>query len=238
MKHRNSLIHTILLDGCLVLAALFVLSGCAEVLPIVPVVPVEPVEFNGAPVIRPPLVWPQGAYLIPRERYLFDCNLRDTAHAPVTGIYDPEGDAWHIVSVTVWCSERRYAEVVYRPPYEPGVFHAEWGGQVIENAFLVFPLAAYEAAGNGLPYAPLPLAGYPFDPYTQRNTLHGIIFPRTQVMWVRITAADEHGAAATETFMYELLPLEFNAERWTERERRSRLIENNRDAEENCYREA
>jgi len=224
---------------CLLAASLLALFGLSSCLPYIPgeVVPpvMPPIHANTPPVILAPRVYPDDPILTPRVKYLWDFNFSSGTPAtygrPV-GVYDPDGDSWRIVEVTMKCTERRYPETVYCPPREDDVFHATYNGRVVENAFLVFPLTAYEGSGS-VPYAPVPLEGYPCDAAHQRNVFYGIIFPRTQEAILSVTVEDEHGARATGLFSYTVNPRETVTQ--SAHERRDRLIENNREVEDGCW---
>jgi hypothetical protein len=224
---------------CLLAAILLALFGLSSCLPYIPgeVVPplVLPAHANQPPIIAQPRVYPDDPILTPRAKYLFDFNFAAGSSATYgrgCGVYDMDGDAWRIVEVTMQCTYRRYPETIYRPWYVEGVYHAVYNDRLIENAFLVFPLTAYESAGV-LPYAPMPLAGYEYDAARRRDVFLGIIFSGPQGATLTVTVEDEHGAQATGEFYYMVAPLE--AATQSAHERRDRLIENNREIEDGCW---
>ena len=97
--------------------------------------------INNPPTIRRPEILPgMGWFLTPLARTLLNFNYKTTAVYGATGISDPDGDAWHIDSIEVMCSEKfGMADSVFCPPREPGVFHAYYHGEIIENACIVYP---------------------------------------------------------------------------------------------------
>jgi hypothetical protein len=97
--------------------------------------------INGSPTIRRPEILPgMGWFLTPLSRTLLDFNYKTGAVYGATGISDPDGDAWHIVSIEVMCSEKfGLADSIFCPPREPGFFHAYYRGEIIENACIVYP---------------------------------------------------------------------------------------------------
>lgn len=97
--------------------------------------------INDPPTIRRPEILPgMGWFLTPLARTLLNFNYKTTAVYGATGISDPDGDAWHIDSIKVMCSEKfGMADSVFCPPREPGVFHAYYHGEIIENACIVYP---------------------------------------------------------------------------------------------------
>jgi hypothetical protein len=223
---------------CLLAAILLALFGLSSCLPYIPgevVPPGPPIHENTPPIILAPRVYPDDPILTPRVKYLFDFNLVDgssSTYGRGCGVYDMDGDAWRIVSVEMRCSDRRYPETVYCPPYEVGVYHAVFNDRLIENAFLVFPLTAYESDGS-LPYAPMWLDGYFYDVIRRRDVFWGIIFPGQQFATLTVTVEDEHGTRATETFHYTIGPLETGTQ--TDHERQDRWIGNNREVEDGCW---
>jgi len=96
---------------------------------------------NSAPIIRRPLVLPgPGWYLTPLVRTLLDFNYKSSAVDGATGIYDPDGDDWHIVSIQVTCSEKfGLPDSVFTPPREAGVFQALYQGEGVPNACIIYP---------------------------------------------------------------------------------------------------
>jgi len=97
--------------------------------------------INDPPTIRRPEILPgMGWFLTPLARTLLDFNYKTGSVYGATGIYDPDGDAWHIDSIEVMCSEKYgLADSIFCPPREPGVFHAYYHGEIIENACIVYP---------------------------------------------------------------------------------------------------
>ena len=96
--------------------------------------------LNSPPTILRPLILPgMGWFLAPLTRTLLDFN-HTIGSSGATGIYDPDGDSWHIDSIEVMCSEKfGLGDSVFCPPRQVGVFHGLYQGRVIENACIIYP---------------------------------------------------------------------------------------------------
>jgi len=96
--------------------------------------------INGPPIIRRPRLTPDGDWFLnPLVRTLIDFNYYGGSGG-ATGVSDPDGDSWQIDSIEVMCSEKYgLADSIFCPPREPGVFHAYYHGEIIENACIVYP---------------------------------------------------------------------------------------------------
>lgn len=111
---------------------------------------------NAPPLIRRPTVLPgAGWFLQPRVRTILDFNHRAGA-GETSGIYDPDGDAWHIESVSVLCKEKHGLEdSVFRPPLEPGTYQATYQNGVLPNACVIYPTYTGELSAIVASAAPL-----------------------------------------------------------------------------------
>jgi hypothetical protein len=164
---------------------------------------------------RPPTIWrPKIApspdwFFYPRERTLLDFNYTPgSMYDTPSGITDPDGDAWQIVEIKVLCSTKYMYDSIFYPPYEPGVFHASYRGQIIENACIVYPTYT----GNldeetGLPFPPNVEVGYPFDYRTDHNLTPGEM--PSQKATLTVIAEDEWGARAIKNFEIDVGALDF-----------------------------
>ena len=152
---------------------------------------------NIGPTIYKPLItnW----YARPLERTLIDCTYREEkplypGYRPtITGIKDPEGDDWHLVSISVKCDLLDRNDTLFYPPYQPGIFHADG----IDNAAIWYP--TYGGAVNKvseLPYPPYPESGYPYDPCWTSD----IPTMQPQEATITIVAEDQSGAKTSKSF--------------------------------------
>jgi len=191
---------------------------------------------NAAPRISRPCINgdPYRWHLTPRERTLIDFAPHlATLSGPQTGV-QYEG-SWHIVSIQVECELKSLcgvpiADSIFCPPYESGKYHALWGGQVVENACIVYPLYTSETTPDGRPYAPTSEAGYTYDPsrvhdlfelMAQQNAiLNDAAFP-AQDATIRIVIEDEWGRQTAASFHIPVRPLVYvtNYEPWGTRTR-------------------
>lgn len=160
---------------------------------------------NAPPTILPPRL-NGNAYqssLRAREATLIDfTHYAGGLSGPESGVvYD---GPWQIVSIRLEAGEKVVcgaimADSVYTPPYENGVYHATFGGQLWENACLVYPLVTMETAPNGRPYAPEPLVGYTYDGARNRNVLLGVQFPE-QTATIQVVVEDDWGRRTSASF--------------------------------------
>jgi hypothetical protein len=151
----------------------------------------------GRPTLAPFVEW----YLCPRQRTLLDFNFHSGgAYGTWTGIYDPNGDGWRLVLVTVQAPLKADQDSIFCAPYVPGVFHATWRANVIENAVVLYPLYTGKDVG-GLPCSPQGLTeeGYPTSPYQNPNLYYGQAFPE-QVATLTVVAEDSWGARTLRKF--------------------------------------
>lgn len=160
---------------------------------------------NQPPTVRRPKLAPSPDWFFrPRERTLMDFNYDPgSMYGPPSGISDPDGDAWHIVEIKVLCETKCMYDSIFCPPYEPGVFHATFRGQLIENACIVYPTYTGEIdEETGLPFPPIVEEGYPYDYRSDHNLTPGEM--PTQTATITVTAEDEWGARTTEYFEIEV----------------------------------
>jgi hypothetical protein len=156
---------------------------------------------NAPPVIGRPILAPYPEWILtPQQRTLLDFNFRDGGlHGTWSGIYDPDGDEWRIVSVTLQAPLKADPDSIFCAPYD-GTYHATWRGQSIENACVVYPLYTGRHVG-GLPCPPQGLteAGYPSSPYQNPNLYYGQEFVE-QVAMITVVAEDSWGAQSRQQF--------------------------------------
>lgn len=156
---------------------------------------------NAPPVIlRPSLAPHLEWYLTPRERTLLDFNFRDGGmYGTSSGIYDPDGDEWRIVSVAIQAPLKDDPDSIFCAPHD-GSYHATWHSNVIENACVVYPLYTGKEVG-GLPCSPQGLTeeGYPTSPYQNPNLYYGQAFAR-QTAIIMVIAEDSLGARTAQGF--------------------------------------
>ncbi len=143
--------------------------------------------------------------LRPREATLLDfTHYAAGLSGPESGVaYD---GPWRLVSIRVEAEEKVVCDVampdsVYTPPWESGVYHALFHGQVWDNACLVYPLYTAETAPNGLPYPPQAMTGYTLDGARNRNCLLGVEFPE-QTAVIRVVVEDEWGRQTSASFSF------------------------------------
>jgi len=162
---------------------------------------------NVGPTINRPLLdgktdlW----YGVPLDRILIDCRYHEEdplwpGYRPViTGIKDPDGDAWTLTALSVKCALQSDSDTLFYPPYMPGVYHADG----IDNAAIWYPtyVAPIELISK-LPYPPYPETGYPWDPCLNNG---GSKMP-SQTAVITITATDEFGASTTKRFTIPIGP--------------------------------
>ena len=160
---------------------------------------------NAPPVILPPRINgdPNQGFLRPHEATLMDfTHYAAGLSGPESGVvYD---GAWHIVSIHVAAQEKvvcgaTMEDSIYTPPWQDGVFHALFRGQVWDNACLVYPLYTAETSPNGRPYAPEALPGYIHDTAVNRNLLLDVEFPE-QTAAISVVVEDEWGRLSSATF--------------------------------------
>jgi len=160
---------------------------------------------NARPRILRPVIGgnPEMWILEPRERTMIDFSHREATMAgPETGVvYD--GDC-RVVEIRLECSLKTLCgqavpDSVFAPPYEPGIVHALFNGQVYEDACIVYPTYTGELDPGGLPYAPAAESGYSYDPYHVRTLYHGVTFP-AQTAQIRVTVEDEFGRRTSASF--------------------------------------
>ena len=167
---------------------------------------------NARPIINLPRIdgIPNQWYLEPRERTLIDFSFRPASlSGPRTGV-DYDGD-WIIKEISVTCSEKllcnqRVRDSIYCPPYETGVFHANFNGILYESACIVYPTSTYEPDSKGVPYAPAPEDGYSYDTIQNRSLFKQVAFP-AQTAIIRIVVQDNFGRLTGAEF--EIPVLEF-----------------------------
>jgi hypothetical protein len=150
----------------------------------------------GFPLLAPYLDW----HMRGRERTLLDFNFHDGGpYGTWTGIYDPDGDEWRIVSITLRAPLKDDDDSIFCAPYD-GTYHATWHDRVIENACVVYPLYTGKQVG-GLPCSPQGLTekGYPASPYQNPNLYYGQKFSE-QVATLTVIAEDSWGARAVRAF--------------------------------------
>jgi len=165
--------------------------------------------INAPPAIYPPRLPGNRWEMTPLERTLVSFAHRPASmyHPGTLGIYDPDGDPWRIVSVSVHCSQKAVEDSIFTPPYEPGVFHAD--GE--DSAFVVYPTYTGEIdAETGLPYPPIAEAGYPWTFRDDTNTTlperrqdedgRWLAGWPAQTAAIRVVAEDEWGARAEASF--------------------------------------
>jgi hypothetical protein len=95
---------------------------------------------------------------------------------------------------------------VFHPPYEAGVHHAEWHGQIWPNAGIVYPVYLSVENSSGRPYSPTGLdEGYPTS-YTSTNQFQfsdpndaDVEIP-AQDGTIRVFIVDEFGRTTSESF--------------------------------------
>lgn len=166
---------------------------------------------NAPPVIGRPALAPHPEwYLSPRERTLLDLNFRDGgAYGTWSGIYDPDGDEWRIVSIAIQAPLKADPDSIFCAPFD-GTYHATWHSNVIKNACVVYPLYTGKSVG-GLPCSPrgMPEAGYPSSPYQECNLYYGKPFAEQRAT-ITVVAEDSWGARATQAF--EITTKELNYE--------------------------
>jgi|GEM_PF-2724195 len=137
------------------------MSGCIDPLPPpVETLAVTLLSERGA-ICRPLISHGDDWYVEPYDRrdLLFGTG-RDQYGNP-TGLSDDE--QWEMKSVTIRCSEKAINDTIYNPgdPFRRNGFSAN----AIQNACTWFPLyTSGPETYSGLPFAPVPLVGYPFDP--------------------------------------------------------------------------
>jgi hypothetical protein len=160
---------------------------------------------NASPIILQPRI-NGDAYLWtlrPREQTLIDFTHRPSGlSGPESGVvYD---GTWRIVEIRVEpelktiCGEPM-ADSIYTPPWEEGIYHALFRGQLVNNACLVYPLYTAETAPTGRPYAPGPLPGYDYDSARNRNVLVGVEFPE-QTAAIIVVVEDDWGRRTSASF--------------------------------------
>jgi len=113
---------------------------------------------------------------------------------------------WTLVSLEASGEIKPGPYSVFHPPYEAGVQHAEWHGQVWENAAIIYPLYLSVESHNGLPYTPTGFdMGYPTS-YKRTNQYEfgssgsdDTVIP-AQTGTIRVTVRDEFGRNVSKTF--------------------------------------
>jgi hypothetical protein len=154
--------------------------------------------------------------LLPRingDAYLWtlrprELTLIDFTHHP-GGLSGPESGvvydgAWRVVEIRVEPTLKALCgapmgDSIFCPPWEPGVVHALYRGQVWDNACLVYPLYTAETAPSGRPYAPEALSGYDYDSARNRNVLLGVEFPE-QTAAIIVVVEDDWGRRTSASF--------------------------------------
>ncbi len=178
------------------------------------VVNVEAQGTNEVPLILAPRLNGDAYQGVMRPR---EATLIDFTHV-AAGLSGPESGvvydgAWRIVSIRVEAEGKAVCgaimeDCVYTPPWEEGVFHALYHGQVRENACLVYPLFTAEIAPNGRPYAPEALPGYSYDGARNRNLLLGVEFP-AQTAVVTVVVEDDWGRETSASFPFQVAATPF-----------------------------
>jgi len=157
---------------------------------------------NALPRILRPMIdhHPETWVLIPRERTLIDFTHRPSEYPGLeTGVVFDGG--WRVTEIHVMQALKTLPDSIFCPPYEPGVYHAAYGGELIDNACIVYPLYTSEWSPNGLPYPPSYEEGYPQDPLArQHNLFYGIPFDEGGAT-ISVTVEDEWGRVATASFV-------------------------------------
>ena len=160
---------------------------------------------NALPSILPPRINgdPSRWYLRPRERTLIDFTHYSAGlSGPESGVvYD---GPWRVVAIQVECHLKTLCgmpvgDSVFCPPYEAGHYHGLFGGQVYDNACIVYPLYTGELAPDGRPYAPAAEEGYPYDGTRVRSIFYSAAFPE-QSAAIRVTVEDEWGRQTSASF--------------------------------------
>ncbi len=169
---------------------------------------------NAPPLILAPRINGDAYQGVMRPR---EATLIDFSHV-AAGLSGPESGVvydgtWRVVSIRVEAEGKAVCgaimeDCVYTPPWEAGVFHALYHGQVWENACLVYPLFTAEIASNGRPYAPEALPGYSYDGARNRNLLLGVEFP-AQTAVVRVVVADDWGRETGASFSFRVAATSF-----------------------------
>jgi len=169
---------------------------------------------NAPPLILAPRLNGDAYQGVMRPR---EATLIDFTHHP-GGLSGPESGvvydgAWRVASIRVEAEGKVLCgaimeDCVYTPPWEEGVFHALYHGQVWANACLVYPLFTAEIASNGRPYAPEALPGYSFDGARNRNLLLGVEFPE-QTAVVRVVVEDDWARQTSASFPFKVAATSF-----------------------------
>jgi len=160
---------------------------------------------NALPTILPPRINgdPSRWYLRPRERTLIDFTHYSAGlSGPESGVV--YGGPWRVVAIQVECHLKTLCgmpvgDSVFCPPYEAGHYHGLFGGQVYDNACIVYPLYTGELAPDGRPYPPAPEQGYTVDTARVRNVFDRVEFP-AQSATVSVVVEDEWGRQVAASF--------------------------------------
>jgi len=173
-------------------------------------------------------------HLVPRERTLIDFTHHEGGlSGPESGVRC-DGE-WRLIHIRLECELKTLCGVtigdsVFCPPYVQGVYHASWRGQVVENACIVYPLYTSETTEDGIPYAPAPELGYPYDPLhnhdvfelmSQQNAiLNDVAFPAQSAV-IQVVVEDEWQRRTSASFEIPVRPLVYNTpyHPWTYRAR-------------------
>jgi hypothetical protein len=159
---------------------------------------------NALPEIRAPLIhgMPGRWKLVPFERTLIDFSR---------SISDGR-----LVSVSVRGDLVDADYSIFYPPYEEGVCHAEYHGQIVEEACVVYPFYKSVESG-GLPYTPTGFdLGYPVLHGQNSNALYyeydssgpGTEIP-AQEGWITATAENDIGQRVSTSFSIPIDPCDF-----------------------------
>jgi len=150
---------------------------------------------------------------IPLQSYVYELNPSFDRYGNRLGVWDEDGDSWHIVSVEIREpeSDPRLTTIVTWP-YQVGVWqvgglNGQATGDPIPNAFEVFYCWSGKKK-DGRPWLPISRGqGYWFDPLKCHADINKAApTSNAQTATMTITVEDECGARTTEVFEVRIGP--------------------------------
>jgi len=170
-----------------------------------------PTIENESPIIYLPTLIGEGhdfgTEFEPLASYICHLNFRLDAWGVRRGVLDPDGDDWHIVSVTIQEKENAHETTVVTWPYQEGVWcvggqNGYARGDPLENAFEFFPTWSGDVDANGTPYLPRSRSGWAYDPlHCAERNLAPSTSPK-QKATMTIVVEDQYGAKTRAVFTF------------------------------------
>lgn len=168
---------------------------------------VEAGATNPRPVIERPV--------INGDKYLWQLEPLERTLISFNNSVRYSGE-WRVVSIEV-TADPLGEFTVFHPPYEAGVYHAEYYNVVHDNACIIYP-DYLSIETSGLPYSVTALdTGYPYAGIRNTNA-YFVDFPSSteggeevagQQVTIKVKVLDEWNRTTSATFMIRVNPLDY-----------------------------